>query len=139
MQKFTRFGFATAVLTAIAVSAISAPVATADVTRVAAEGSSYESGPPCYEVGCTITMNALVEGANVLDPVTLYIDGTPIASGTPGPVYQNRGAFTAHWVPTHTGTYTLSATQGQTTKSTTFQVIDGDGVPDHIKPSTGSF
>lgn len=139
MQKFTRFGFAAAAMTAIAISAVSTPVANADVTTVAANGSGFEGGPQCFEVGCTITLNAIVEGANVLDPVTLYIDGTRIAGGQCDAVYQNQCTYFATWVPTHTGVYTFSATQGQTTKSTVVHVIDGDGIPDRSTPSTGSF
>ncbi|MGX1805561.1 hypothetical protein ACWIGI_07580 [Nocardia sp. NPDC055321] len=137
MRRVQRIGSGAAALAVLIMPAVLAPSATADITSVEAVGEHILSGPACNEVGCDYNLIAFT-APNANDPVSFYINGVFVQTvqRDAGPY---GGTVVARWVPDHAGVYTLTATQGESTKSKTFRVVDGDGEPNPQPEQTGSF
>ncbi|MFE6862271.1 hypothetical protein [Nocardia sp. NPDC057668] len=118
-------------LIALALPILFAPNATAEVSSIAVlDESMYET---CGEAsnGCTVLVTAT--GADKEDLLTVSINGVVVSERTP--VYSHlRSKYVVElsWRPTAAGTYTLTATQGTSTRTTRFTVCP------EILASTGS-
>ncbi|MEC3957665.1 hypothetical protein VMT65_31845 [Nocardia sp. CDC153] len=113
-------------------------------TATAASGTvSIWVGPGDGALGCQATTLACSLTAYVFDmttPVTISVDGTTLATGTPvaSSGTNEPGKLTTSWTPQTAGTHTVLAQQGGQSKSATVDII-GINSPEAIAKRTGAY
>ncbi|WP_433666535.1 hypothetical protein ACQP06_22915 [Nocardia sp. CA-136227] len=72
---------------------------------------------PCTTAGKSCSVSALLVGDDRYTPVSLSINGRVVARNDNGSIL-----LSYNWTPTTTGAYTLTATQGASTKTITVDI-----------------